>query len=106
MNDSSDHLRLNEEHVHAGRNTTLDDMGIAKTAREEKLRARDEKLKKTAEDARMEALYREHILKEPKAEGGFVPLAAIAPVNGNGNGNGNGKAATAAAEKKEEVFGD
>ncbi len=29
----------------------------------------------------MEALYREHILKEPKPEpqGGFIPLGAIAP---------------------------
>src|SRR5258707_14178002 len=105
MNDSSHHLRLNEEHVHAGRNTTLDEKGIAKTAREEKLRARDEKLKKSAEDVRMEALYREHILKEPKAEGGFVPLGAITPANGNGNGNGKAKAA-AAPERKEEVFGD
>jgi uncharacterized radical SAM superfamily Fe-S cluster-containing enzyme len=94
-------LRLNEEHVHAGRNTTLDQLGIAKTAREEKLRARDEKLKKSAEDARMEALYREHILKEPKAQGGFVPLASIAPVNGNGN-----DAKPVQEQEKEEVFGD
>ena len=34
---------------------TLDELGIAKNAREEKLRARDEKLKKSAENARMEA---------------------------------------------------
>jgi hypothetical protein len=83
--------------VHAGRNTTLDDLGIAKTAREEKTRARDQKLKQNAENARMEALYREHILKEPKPEpqGGFVPLGSIAPA-----------APKAADEKKEEVFGD
>src|SRR5712672_3343389 len=43
MNDSSHHLRLNDEHAHAERNHTLDDLGIAKTAREEKLRARDAK---------------------------------------------------------------
>jgi hypothetical protein len=91
-------LRLNDEHVHAERNHTLDDLGIAKTAREEKLRARDEKLKKSAEDARMEALYREHILKEPKPQGGFVPLASIAPANGNGK--------PASVQEKEEVFGD
>src|SRR5689334_18236821 len=90
-------LKLNEEHVHAGRNTTLDELGIAKTAREEKLRARDSKIKKSAEDARMEALYREHILKEPKPQGGFVPLGSIAPVNGNG---------AATKEEKGEVFGD
>jgi hypothetical protein len=45
----------------------------------------------------MEALYRDHILKEPKAEGGFVPLGAIAPA---------APKAEAAQEKKEEVFGD
>ncbi len=88
-------LRLNEEHVHAGRNTTLDDLGIAKTAREEKLRARDEKLKKSAEDARMEKLYREHILKEPQPEGGFIPITSIAPA-----------APKTVEAKKEEVFGD
>ena len=97
MNDNSHTLRLNEEHVHAGRNTTLDDQGIAKTAREEKLRARDEKIKKSADDARMEALYREHILQEPKPQGGFVPIGAIAPANGNGK---------PAVKQKEEVFGD
>src|SRR6516225_2808160 len=92
-------LRLNEEHVHAERNHTLDDLGIAKTAREEKLRARDEKLKKSAENARMEALYREHILKEPKPQGGFVPVASITPANGNAK-------AKPAVQEKEEVFGD
>jgi hypothetical protein len=83
--------------VHAGRNTTLDELGIAKTAREEKLRARDSKIKKSAEDARMEALYREHILKEPKPQGGFIPLGAIAPA---------APRAEEQQEKKEEVFGD
>ncbi len=99
LNQSSHKLNLNEAHVQAGRNTTLDDLGIAKTAREEKLRARDEKMKKTAEDLRMEALYREHILKEPKPEpqGGFVPLGSIAPA---------APKAAPATEKKEEVFGD
>ena len=96
LTEASHKLRLNEEHVHAGRNTTLDELGIAKTAREEKLRARDEKLKKSAEDARMEKLYREHILKEPQPTGGFIPITSIAP------------AAPKAVEeeKKEEVFGD
>jgi uncharacterized radical SAM superfamily Fe-S cluster-containing enzyme len=98
LTEGSHKLHLNEEHVHAGRNTTLDEMGIAKTAREEKLRARDEKLKKSADDARMEALYREHILKEPKPQGGFVPLASIAPAGGNGK--------APAVPDKEEVFGD
>ncbi|HLJ28731.1 MAG TPA: radical SAM protein [Candidatus Angelobacter sp.] len=91
-------LQLNEDHVHAGRNTTLDNLGIAKTAREEKLRARDEKLKRDAENARMEKLYREHILKEPKPEGGFIPLTAIAPAAPKVN--------EAEEARKEEVFGD
>jgi uncharacterized radical SAM superfamily Fe-S cluster-containing enzyme len=96
---NGDHkLQLNEEHVHAGRNKTLDNLGIAKTAREEKLRARDEKLKRDAENARMEKLYREHILKEPKPEGGFVPLASIAPAAP--------RMAETAEAPKEEVFGD
>jgi hypothetical protein len=94
LDEATHKLRLNEEHVHAGRNTTLDELGIAKTAREEKLRARDEKLKHGAEQARMEKLYRQHILKEPQPEGGFVPLTAIAP------------AGASKAEEKEEVFGD
>ena len=38
----------------------LDDLGIAKTAREEKKRARDEKQK----EAEMMKLYRQHVLKE------------------------------------------
>src|SRR5438309_3661740 len=99
LNQSAHKLNLNEEHVHAGRNTTLDDLGIAKTAREEKTRARDQKLKKSAEDARMEALYREHNLKEPKPEpqGGFLPLGGTAPA---------APKAEATQEKKEEVFGD
>src|SRR5260370_8033416 len=83
----------------------IDKRGIAKTAREEKLRARDKeaennKIKNDAAyDARMAQLYREVVLKEKPAtsnEGGFIPLgaitAAIAPANGN-----------AAARKNEEV---
>jgi hypothetical protein len=45
----------------------------------------------------MEALYREHILKEPKLEGGFVPLGSISPA---------APKAEVVDEKKEEVFGD
>ena len=93
LTEAAHKLRLNDDHVHAERNHTLDDLGIAKTAREEKLRARDEKLKQDAENSRMAALYREHILKEPKPEGGFVPISSISPVNTK-------------KEEKEEVFGD
>jgi hypothetical protein len=56
-------LVLDAGAVAAGRQTDLDEKGIAKTAREEKLRARDE-LKKRAEHERMARLYRQHVLKE------------------------------------------
>jgi hypothetical protein len=70
-------LKLNAIDVEKGKQHDLDDVGIAKNAREEKLRARDEKQKKTAHDAQMERLYREHILKEKMPEGGFVPLDVL-----------------------------
>jgi uncharacterized radical SAM superfamily Fe-S cluster-containing enzyme len=56
-------LVLDADAVAVGRQTDLDEKGIAKTAREEKLRARDE-LKKRAEHERMARLYRQHVLKE------------------------------------------
>jgi uncharacterized radical SAM superfamily Fe-S cluster-containing enzyme len=62
--DSTAHsLVLDPEAVAAGRQTDLEEKGIAKTAREEKLRKRDE-LKKQAEQDRMMRLYRQHVLKE------------------------------------------
>ena len=62
---SKDHrLVLDQEAVAAGKQTDLDDAGIAKNAREEKLRARAEAKKKDPETAQMEALYRQHVLKE------------------------------------------
>jgi len=69
-------LVLNEEHVNAGRQHDLDDKGIAKTAREEKARARDEALKKKLENEKMARLYREHVLGEKRVEG-FVPLDGL-----------------------------
>jgi tetraether lipid synthase len=69
-------LVLNEAHVAAGRQHDLDDKGIAKTAREEKTRARDEALKAKIENDKMARLYREHILGEKKVEG-FVPLDGL-----------------------------
>ena len=53
--------------------------GIAKNAREEKLRAREAKLKQDAENARMAKLYREQILGEKPVEGGLVSIDSIAP---------------------------
>ena len=99
--ESTDHsLVLNQEHVHADRNHTLDDLGIAKTAREEKTRARDAKLdaklKQDADNAKMMALYRQHVLGEKAPEvGGFVSLDNLAK-----------PAATPAEKKEEEVMGD
>ena len=65
--DSKDHsLMLNAEAVAAGAQTDLDELGIVKNAREEKLQARKKPL--TQEDQRhneeMGKLYREHVLKE------------------------------------------
>jgi 7,8-dihydro-6-hydroxymethylpterin dimethyltransferase len=85
MESSMHSLNLNDEHVHANRNTTLDDLGIAKTAREEKLRARDAKQqlkvidpRQEAENARMMALYKEHVLGEKQqSKEGFVPLGTL-----------------------------
>lgn len=60
---------LREEIVTKDVQHDLDRLGIAKTAREEKLRARNERLRKQAEeDERMARLYREIILKEKPAE--------------------------------------
>jgi hypothetical protein len=74
---SKDHsLVLVDEDVKAGRQHDLDDKGIAKTAREEKTRARDEALRKKLEDEKMARLYREHVLGEKKIDG-FVPLAGL-----------------------------
>ncbi len=80
-------LNLNMEHVNAEANHTLDQLGIAKNAREEKLRARDSKaveakLKQDAENAHMAKLYREHVLGEKPIEG-MVRLEAIKPASNN-----------------------
>jgi hypothetical protein len=51
----------------------------------------------------MEKLYRQHILKEPVPEGGFVPLGSItiAPAPAATQSTGTKK-----DETKEEVMGD
>jgi hypothetical protein len=71
----------------------LDKLGIAKNAREEKIRARDTKLKDAAENERMAKLYREHVLGEKPAPSGFVSLDSLAKPK-------------AQEEVKEEVYGD
>lgn len=67
---------LVQEHVNADRQHDLELKGIAKTAREEKTRARDEALKQKIENEKMARLYREHVLGEKKVEG-FVPLDGL-----------------------------
>ena len=72
------HLVLNQVAVAAGAQTDLDKLGIAKNAREEKIRERNEKMRKEAEnDAQMMKLYRQVVLKEKVDEAGFVPLNGI-----------------------------
>jgi uncharacterized radical SAM superfamily Fe-S cluster-containing enzyme len=79
MNNATHNLVLNQDHVTASANDTLDKLGIAKNSREEKLKARDEKIKSDAESAKMARLYREHVLGEKPKEG-FIPLdTLIAP---------------------------
>ncbi len=103
---------LRADDVNRERQHDLDDKGIAKTAREEKMRERDSKLneaklreakmKEAAENARMMAAYNEHVLGVKPVEGGIVPISAIAPAAPISN------AAPNPAEKQEEVgsFGD
>ena len=72
---ASHSLKLNEEAVRAGAQTDLDDLGIAKNAREEKLKARQHKDQRgngagtqhdhdAAYHEEMGKLYRQHVLKE------------------------------------------
>jgi hypothetical protein len=110
--ETADYLKLREEIVTTELQHDLDNLGIAKNAREEKTRARDAKQKAAAElqalaadhsetpvaghrgpqkndeayNARMASLYREVVLKEKPAvaENGFIPLGALGKANGNG----------------------
>ena len=75
-------LVLNEADVNAAANDTFDKSGIAKNAREEKIRARDAKIKQDAENAKMSKLYRKEILGEevaPSLPTGFVAGVKPAP---------------------------
>jgi len=72
-------LLLREEIVTIEAQHDLDRLGIAKNAREEKIRARDAKLKE-AENARMMKLYKQHVLKEqPGPE--LVQIGGAAPAS-------------------------
>jgi uncharacterized radical SAM superfamily Fe-S cluster-containing enzyme len=76
-------LTLNRDLVTEEEQKDLDNLGIAKNAREEKIRARNAKMAQdAAQNERMAKLYREVVLKE-KAPEGFVPLGSIAPAGAN-----------------------
>jgi uncharacterized radical SAM superfamily Fe-S cluster-containing enzyme len=99
---STEHsLILDAEAVAAGVQTDLDKLGIAKNAREEKLRDRNEKMRKEAlNNEQMKKLYRQVVLKEKVEDAGFVPLNGIAGLKP--------AAPAKKAEEREEVgsFGD
>ena len=71
-------LVLNDAHINAAANDTFEKSGIAKNAREEKIRARDAKIKQDAENARMAKLYRKEVLKEQEVPG-FISIGEIKP---------------------------
>ena len=83
-------LVLREELITNEIQHDLDNLGIAKTAREEKSRARDAKLNEAAKTddrlkdaayhAQMAKMYRQVVLKEKPAPEGFVPLGTIGPM--------------------------
>src|SRR5271155_3365009 len=97
MGDAQNDLLLNQAHVDAAANDTFDKLGIAKNSREEKIKARDAKLKQDAENARMAKLYREEILGEKPPQDGFIPL---------GNLIGSAPKAAVKEEASEPVMGD
>jgi hypothetical protein len=104
MSNVGHELNLNMEHVNAEANHTLDELGIAKNSREEKIRARDvksgvEKIKSDAENAKMAKLYREHVLGEKPIDG-LVRLDSIRPASNNATSPINREA------QKETVAGD
>jgi 7,8-dihydro-6-hydroxymethylpterin dimethyltransferase len=76
---AKDHsLVLREELITNEVQHDLDRLGIAKNSGEEKIRARDSKLKEAQENERMAKLYKQHVLKEqPGAE--LVQIGSIAP---------------------------
>ncbi len=88
-------LVLRDEIVTTEEQHDLDRLGIAKNAREEKIRARDAKLKQQQENERMAKLYRQHVMKEPP-QPDLVQIGGMQP------------AAEQQVEEREEVgsFGD
>jgi uncharacterized radical SAM superfamily Fe-S cluster-containing enzyme len=74
---SAEHsLKLNAEAVAKGRQTDLDELGIAKNAREEKLQAR-KKEHDPKHHEEMERLYRQHVLKDPAANQPVIQIQGL-----------------------------
>jgi uncharacterized radical SAM superfamily Fe-S cluster-containing enzyme len=96
LNRKDHSLVLREEIITTEEQHDLDRLGIAKNAREEKIRARDARLKQQQENERMMKLYRQHVLKE-QAGPELVQIGKTQPGAG-----------PVAAEEREEVgsFGD
>src|SRR4030095_1642820 len=65
LENAEHHLVLNQALVTNEIQHDLDDLGIAKTSREEKLRKQRDRIKEQQEKERMAKLYRQHVLKEP-----------------------------------------
>ena len=65
----------------AGAQTDLDDLGIAKNAREEKLRAKKKDKAEEGKDAayheQMAKLYRQHVLKDPAASQPILQIQGL-----------------------------
>ena len=83
VTERSNYVVLRDEDVNKKRQTNLDEAGIAKTAREEKIRARDEKLRQQQENERMAKLYRQVVLKEQETglvQIGVAPAASSGPL--------------------------
>jgi 7,8-dihydro-6-hydroxymethylpterin dimethyltransferase len=76
---TTDHsMVLREDIITNEEQHDLDKLGIAKNAREEKLRARAAKQREAEENARMAKLYRQHVLKEQPTPD-LVQLNGIQP---------------------------
>jgi hypothetical protein len=71
-------LALREEIVTLEAQHDLERLGVARNAREEKIRARDAQLNERREHERMAALYRQHVLKE-QAPPDLVQIRSVAP---------------------------
>jgi hypothetical protein len=77
-------IQLDGELVTNEEQHDLEKLGIARNAREEKIRARDAKLREEAlkaqvEHEQLERLYHQVVLGEKQPEGNFVPLTTLTP---------------------------